>query len=51
VPVEPGDTEATLHERIKTVERLLLVTVVHRLANDGWQSDGRHAHLNERSRS
>jgi len=51
VPVELGDTEATLHERIKTVERLLLVTVVHRLANDGWQSDGRHAHLNERSRS
>jgi phosphoribosylglycinamide formyltransferase-1 len=23
VPVEPGDTEATLHERIKSVERTL----------------------------
>jgi phosphoribosylglycinamide formyltransferase-1 len=51
VPVEPGDTEATLHERIKTVERLLLVSVVHRLASYGWQSDGRYAHLNERSPS
>lgn len=28
VPVEPGDTEATLHERIKVVERELLVQTV-----------------------
>ena len=51
VPVEPADTEATLHERIKTVERRLLVTVVHLMASHGWQSDGRHAHINERLQS
>lgn len=32
VPVEPGDTEETLHERIKVVERKMLVDVVRRLA-------------------
>jgi phosphoribosylglycinamide formyltransferase 1 len=32
VPVEPGDDEARLHERIKTVERELLVETVARLA-------------------
>jgi phosphoribosylglycinamide formyltransferase-1 len=32
VPVEPGDDEASLHERIKTVERELLVETVARLA-------------------
>lgn len=31
VAVEPGDDEATLHERIKTVERELLVRTVARL--------------------
>lgn len=29
VPVEPGDTEADLHERIKTVERRLLVDTIN----------------------
>ena len=28
VPIEPGDTEATLHERIKPVERELLIQTV-----------------------
>lgn len=32
VPVEPGDTEATLHDRIKPVERRLLIDVVRRIA-------------------
>lgn len=32
VAVRPGDTEATLHERIKTAERRLLVEVVGRTA-------------------
>jgi phosphoribosylglycinamide formyltransferase-1 len=32
VPVEPGDDEASLHERIKTVERQLLVETVAELA-------------------
>ena len=31
VEVLPGDTEATLHERIKVVERELLVSVVEAL--------------------
>lgn len=34
VPVEPGDTEATLHERIKPVERRLLIQAVLDIAND-----------------
>ena len=32
VPVQPGDTEDTLHERIKPVERRLLIDVVQRIA-------------------
>jgi phosphoribosylglycinamide formyltransferase 1 len=32
VPVLPGDDEATLHERIKTEERRMIVEVVRRLA-------------------
>lgn len=32
VPVYPADTEATLHERIKPVERRLLVRAVHDIA-------------------
>ncbi|MFC7788734.1 phosphoribosylglycinamide formyltransferase [Microbacterium sp. MAHUQ-60] len=32
VPVLPGDTEATLHERIKPVERRLMIDVVRRVA-------------------
>ena len=33
VPVLPGDTEATLHERIKPVERRLLIQAVLDIAN------------------
>ena len=32
VGIEPGDTEATLHERIKPVERELLIQTVHDIA-------------------
>lgn len=32
IPVLPGDTEHTLHERIKPVERRLLIDVVRRIA-------------------
>ncbi len=35
VPVEDDDTEETLHERIKSVERSMLVDVVGRLARHG----------------
>ncbi len=41
VPVRDEDDEAALHERIKTVERALLVDVVGRMARDGWTVTGR----------
>lgn len=41
VPVEDGDDEEGLHERIKQTERHLLVDVVGRLAREGWTVDGR----------
>ncbi|ASO22708.1 phosphoribosylglycinamide formyltransferase-1 [Actinoalloteichus hoggarensis] len=41
VPVLASDTEQTLHERIKTVERRLLVDVVARLAREGCTVTGR----------
>lgn len=40
VPVRPDDDESRLHERIKVVERRLLVDTVARLA-DGFRLDGR----------
>ncbi|WP_110052086.1 phosphoribosylglycinamide formyltransferase [Nocardiopsis sp. L17-MgMaSL7] len=42
VPVEDGDDESSLHERIKVVERRMLVDTVGRLAREGWSIDGRH---------
>lgn len=41
VEVLDGDDEAGLHERIKAVERELLVDVVGRLAREGFTVDGR----------
>lgn len=41
VPVLPGDDEAVLHERIKTVERRLLVDIVGRMVREGWTVSGR----------
>jgi phosphoribosylglycinamide formyltransferase-1 len=41
VPVEPGDDEATLHERIKVAERRLLVDWVGRIVAGGLTVDGR----------
>jgi phosphoribosylglycinamide formyltransferase-1 len=43
VPVEPDDDEASLHERIKVAERVLLVDVVTRMCRHGWRVDGRFA--------
>jgi phosphoribosylglycinamide formyltransferase-1 len=40
VPVLPGDDEATLHERIKTVEHRLLPAVVARLLAERAGTDG-----------
>ncbi|MCG5220710.1 phosphoribosylglycinamide formyltransferase [Streptosporangium sp. KLBMP 9127] len=44
VAVLPDDDEATLHERIKTVERRLLVEIVGRFAREGWTLTGRSVH-------
>lgn len=41
VAVLDGDDETTLHERIKQIERPLLVTVVGRLAREGWTIEDR----------
>lgn len=43
--VAEGDDEAALHERIKTVERTLLVDVVGRMARDGWTLNGRKVRI------
>lgn len=45
VPVDPSDTEASLHERIKTAERALLVDTVGRMVRDGFSLSGRLANL------
>ncbi|MDQ3402147.1 MAG: phosphoribosylglycinamide formyltransferase [Actinomycetota bacterium] len=41
VAVAPGDDAASLHERIKTVERRLLVDVIARMTRHGYTVDGR----------
>lgn len=45
VPVRDTDDEATLHERIKVVERRLLAEVVAAVARRGVISDGRKAQI------
>jgi len=45
VPVADDDDEETLHERIKVVERRLLVDVVGRIARDGLRVEGRRVVL------
>ncbi len=45
VAVSPGDDEITLHERIKMVERVLLVAVVRSIALKGVVIEGRKAHI------
>jgi phosphoribosylglycinamide formyltransferase 1 len=46
VPVQDDDDEATLHERIKVVERALLVDTVGRMAREGWSvSDDRKVRI------
>lgn len=41
VGVEDNDTEGSLHERIKAVERGLVATTVGRMLREGWSVDGR----------
>ncbi|MDT0309608.1 phosphoribosylglycinamide formyltransferase [Streptomyces sp. DSM 44917] len=45
VEIRDEDDEKTLHERIKDVERRLLVDVVGRLARDGYRIEGRKVHI------
>jgi phosphoribosylglycinamide formyltransferase-1 len=45
VPVTDGDTEASLHERIKVAERAMLVEAVGRMAREGWSVDGRRVRI------
>ena len=45
VAVELNDTPESLHERIKTVERKLLVDVLTRIAQHGITVDGRKARI------
>lgn len=42
VPVLPGDDESSLHERIKSVERRLLIDVVRRIATGELDLDDLH---------
>jgi len=41
VAVEPDDTEESLHERIKVIERRMLVDIVGRMAREGYAVAGR----------
>jgi formyltetrahydrofolate-dependent phosphoribosylglycinamide formyltransferase len=50
VPVRPDDTEETLTERIKDVERRQLVEYVGRLVREGWSVSGRKVTLGSASR-
>jgi phosphoribosylglycinamide formyltransferase-1 len=45
VSVSEGDDEASLHERIKVVEREMLVDVVTCMARSGWTVTGRRVVL------
>lgn len=45
VPVLDGDTEEVLHERVKQVERRLVVDVVTAMTSRGWRLEGRHVRL------
>ncbi|GLY27782.1 phosphoribosylglycinamide formyltransferase [Kineosporia sp. NBRC 101731] len=45
VDVLDDDSQESLHERIKVIERNLLVDVVEQMATTGWQVDGRRVRL------
>ena len=45
VTVADDDTEETLHERIKVVEREMLVDVVAAMATGGWRVEGRRVRV------
>jgi phosphoribosylglycinamide formyltransferase 1 len=45
VPVHDDDDEASLHERIKVTERVLLVETVGRMVREGWSVSGRKVRI------
>lgn len=47
VEVNENDTEQSLHERIKDVERDLVVTTVGRMVREGWTVDGHRARIGD----
>jgi phosphoribosylglycinamide formyltransferase-1 len=47
VPVLDDDTEETLHERIKTCERDMLVQTVGAMVRDGYCLDGRKVRIGQ----
>ncbi|WP_306370004.1 phosphoribosylglycinamide formyltransferase [Nocardiopsis sp. CC223A] len=51
VPVEDDDDESSLHERIKAVERRMLVDTVGRLSREGWTIDGRKVRFGRADRT
>ena len=48
VEVWDDDTESSLHERIKSVERGLVAATVGRMAREGWSVQGRKVTIGER---
>lgn len=50
VPVEPDDDVASLHERIKTAERAMLVDAVGRIAREGIAVEGRRVRIGSSAR-
>jgi phosphoribosylglycinamide formyltransferase-1 len=48
VPVEDGDDVESLHDRIKTAERAMLVTSVGRMAREGFTVEGRRVRFGRR---
>lgn len=50
VEITDEDTEETLHERIKVVEREMLVDVVTAMATGGWRVEGRRVRVGTGSR-
>lgn len=50
VPVRDDDTQATLHGRIKDVERDLVVSTVGTMVRSGWTVEGRKTTLGQHTR-
>lgn len=47
IPIEPDDTEETLHERVKVIERRLYPEAIRMFASDRLKVEGRRVHILE----